>query len=154
MAAQKLLLPYNFTASDRKALDFTIRTFAYRKDIEVTLFHSYTPLPNVDVSDETVTGRLKESFSYLHQKLSELEMTFQEVEEELVKCGFGKDRVKKIFKPRKKEIAAEIIELQKNEKYNFLVLNRKAGRIGRFFSGSVHSKVTATLRNATVCIVC
>ena len=134
MAAQKLLLPYNFTASDRKALDFTIRTFAYRNDIEVTLFHSYTPLPNVDVSDETVTGRLKESFSYLHQKLSE--------------------RVKSIFKPRKREIAAEIIDLQKNEKYNFLVLNRKPGRIGRFFSGSVHSKVTATLRNATVCIVC
>ena len=154
MAAQKLLLPYNFTASDRKALDFTIRTFAYRNDIEVTLFHSYTPLPNVDVSDETVTGRLKESFSYLHQKLSELEMTFQEIEEELVKCGFGQDRVKSIFKPRKKEIAAEIIDLQKNEKYNYLVLNRKPGRIGRFFSGSVHSKVTATLRNATVCIVC
>ena len=154
MAVQKLLLPYNFRASDRKALEFTIRTFAYRKDIEVTLFHSYTPLPKVDVRDETVTGRLKESFSYLHQKLSELEITFQEIKDELIKCGFGQERVKSIFKPRKKEIANEIIDLQKIEKFNFLVLNRKAGRIGRFFSGSVHTKVTAALRNATVCVVC
>ena len=154
MAAEKLLLPYNFTASDRKALEFTIRTFAYRKDIEVTLFHSYTPLPNVDVRDETVTGRLKESFSYLHQKLSELELSFQEIKDELIKSGFGQERVNTIFKPRKKEIAGEIIDLQKREKFNFLILNRKAGRIGRFFSGSVHTKVTATLRNATICIVC
>ena len=154
MAAQKLLLPYNFTASDRKALEFTIRTFAHREDVEVTLFHSYTPLPTVDISNETVTGRLKESFSYLNQKLSELEMTFQEIKEELVEKGFGAERVKSTFKPRKKEIAGEIIDLHRGEKFSFLVLNRKAGKIGRFFSGSVHTKVIAALRNTTVCIVC
>ena len=154
MAAQKLLLPYNFTPSDRKALDFTILTFARRKDVVVTLFHTYTPLPTVDISNETVTGRLKESFSYLNQKLSELEMSFQEVKEELIEKGFGTERVKSAFKPRKKEIAGEIIDLHASEKFSFLVLNRKAGRIGRFFSGSVHTKVIAALRDATVCIVC
>jgi uncharacterized protein (UPF0335 family) len=154
MATQKLLLPYNFKASDRKALAFTIRTFAHREDVEVTLFHSYTPLPTIDISNETVTGRLKESFSYLNQKLSELEMTFEEVKEELVENGFDTERVKSTFKPRKKEIANEIIDLHKSEKFSFLVLNRKVGRIGRFFSGSVHTKVIAALRNATVCIVC
>jgi hypothetical protein len=154
MAAQKLLLPYNFTASDRKALEFTVRTFAHREDIEVTLFHSYTPLPTVDVQSQTITGRLKESFSYLNQKLSELEITFQEIKEELIKDGFGAERVRSTFKPRKKEIAGEIIDLHNSEKFNYLVLNRKAGRIGRFFSGSVHTKVIAASRNVTVCIVC
>ena len=154
MAAKKLLLPYNFTASDRKALDFTIRNFAHREDIEVMLFHAYTPLPDVELRSETVTGRLKESFSYLNQKLSELEITFQEVKDELAKKGFGLDRVKSTFKPRKKEIAGEIIDLHSNEKYDIMVLSRKTGRIGRFFSGSVHSKVIAALRNTTVCVVC
>ena len=60
MAAQKLLLPYNFSESDRKALDFTVSTFGHRDDIEVTIFHAHTPLPSVDVSSETVTGRLTE----------------------------------------------------------------------------------------------
>lgn len=154
MTAQKLLLPYNFTTSDRKALDFTIRTFASREGVEVTLFHVYTPLPQVDVRSETVTGRLKESYSYLNQKLSELELTFQEIKEELVENGFGAERVKSLFKPRKKEIATEIIEMHANEKFNYLVLNRKPGRVGRFFSGSVHTKVISALRDATVCIVC
>ncbi len=154
MAAQKLLLPYNFSASDRKALDFTISTFAHRGDIEVTLFHTYTPLPAIDVRNETVTGRLKESFSYLNQKLSELEFSFQEIKDELIENGFGEERVKSSFKPRKKEIAGEIIDLHASEKFSLLVLNRKTGRIGRFFSSSVHAKVIAALRDATVCIVC
>jgi hypothetical protein len=58
------------------------------------------------------------------------------------------------FKPRKKEIAAEIIDFHASEKFNLMVLNRKAGRIGRYFTGSVHAKVAAALRNTTVCIVC
>jgi hypothetical protein len=154
MSAQKLLLPYNFSGSDRKALDFVVDTFGHRGDIEVTLFHAYTPLPSIDVKGETVTGRLKENITFLNQKLSELEASLQEVKAELVRRGFANDRITVKFKPRKKEIAAEIIELHGSEKFNRLVLNRKPGRIGRFFTGSVHTKVTAALRNTTVCIVC
>ena len=154
MAAQKLLLPYNFSDSDRKALDFAISTFGHRDDIEVTIFHAHTPLPSIDVSSENVTGRLSQNINYLSQKVSELETSLQEVKGEIVRQGFSNDRVKLKFKPRKKEIAAEIIDLHAGEKFNVLVLNRKAGRIGRFFTGSVHVKVAAALRNATVCVVC
>jgi hypothetical protein len=154
MAAQKLLLPYNFSDSDRKALDFVISTFGHRDNIEVTILHAYTPLPSIEVSSETVTGRLSQNINYLSQKVAELETSLQEVKEELVRHGFSNDRVKLKFKPRKKEIAAEIIDLHAGEKFNLLVLNRKPGRIGRFFTGSVHVKVAAALRNATVCIVC
>ncbi|MFZ0133797.1 MAG: universal stress protein [Desulfobacterales bacterium] len=154
MAAHKLLLPYNFSDSDRKALDFAIDTFGHRDDIEVTLFHAYTPLPSIEVSNDTVTGRLKQNVAYLNQKVSELEAALLGVKEELVRRGFSDEKVKLKFKPRKKEIAAEIIDFHTGEKFTLLVLNRKPGRIGRFFTGSVHTKVAAALRNATVCIVC
>ena len=154
MAAQKLLLPYNFSDSDRKALDFVISTFGHRDDIEVTIFHAHTPLPSIDVSSENVTGRLSQNINYLSQKVSEVETSLQEVRVELVRHGFSNDRVKLKFKPRKKEIAAEIIDFHASEKFNLMLLNRKAGRIGRFFTGSVHAKVAAALRNTTVCIVC
>ncbi|MFO7686001.1 MAG: universal stress protein [Desulfobacterales bacterium] len=154
MAVQKLLLPFNFSDSDRKALDFAIGTFGHRNDIEVTIFHAYTPLPSIEVSSETVTGRLKGSMAYLGQKVSELETSLQEVKQEFVRHGFSNDMVKIKFKARRKEIAAEIIDLHTGEKFNLLVLNRKPGRIGRFFTGSVHAKVAAALRNTTVCIVC
>lgn len=38
MAGKKLLLPYNFTDYDKKALDFVVRIFAPLKDAEITLF--------------------------------------------------------------------------------------------------------------------
>lgn len=40
MASEKILLPYNFTGYDQRALDFVIRTFSHLKDVEVTLFHT------------------------------------------------------------------------------------------------------------------
>ena len=154
MAAQKLLLPYNFSDSDRKALDFVISTFGHRDDIEVTIFHAHTPLPSIDVSSENVTGRLSQNINYLSQKVSEVETSLQEVRVELVRHGFSNDRVKLKFKQLNKEIDAEIIDFHDSEKFNLLVLNRKAGSIGLFITVSVHAKEAADLRNENVCIVC
>jgi len=51
MASEKILLPYNFTGYDQRALDFVIRTFSHLKDVEVTLFHTDTPVPEIDMCE-------------------------------------------------------------------------------------------------------
>jgi hypothetical protein len=154
MAGKKLLLPYNFSDSDRRALEFTVEHFGPREEWEITLFHGYTPLPSIEVSGETVTGRLKDNFSYLNQKITELESALQSIKRDLVQRGIAGNRIKSVFKPRKREIAAEILNLHAEEKFQIIVLNRKPGRIGRFFTGSVHGKLMAAIRNSTVCVVC
>ena len=42
MAIQKILLPYNFTSLDQKALDFVINVFSHLKDTEITILNAYT----------------------------------------------------------------------------------------------------------------
>jgi hypothetical protein len=153
MSTQKLLLPYNFSAQDRRALAFTIDTFASRGDVEVTLFHAYPLLPAIDVQDTDVTERLRGSMSYLYSKISELESDFHAVTNELIQGGFKPERVRELFKPRKKDVAAEIMELHGSGKFDCIVLSRRAGKIGRFFTGSVHLKLISALKKGTLCIV-
>ena len=71
MAIQKLLLPYNFTRFDQKALDFVINTFGKLEGIEVTIFNAYIPVPEIETAGSSVTGKLKGSLTYLSQKISE-----------------------------------------------------------------------------------
>jgi hypothetical protein len=153
MSTQKLLLPYNFSNSDRKALEFTISTFGMRKDVVVTLFHAYQLLPGVEVHDKHVTDRLRGGMAYLQTKISDLEKEFLSIKEELIQGGFLKEQIKELFKPRKKDVADEIIELNNIERFNCIVLNRRHGKIGRFFTGSVHQKLISSLKNVSLCIV-
>ncbi len=153
MDGHKILLPYNFTPYDQKAINFIVTTFANQKDIKITLFYAYTPLPSMEVSDDTVTGRLRDSVSYLTKKISEQEAALQSIKDQLVQSGFASADIKCVFKPRKKDVALEIIDLWSTEKFNLIVLNHKRGRVKRFFTGSVYNKLVESLNNTTVCIV-
>ena len=153
MATQKLLLPYHFTHLDQKALNFVTDTFGKLENIAVTVFHAYTPIPEIDTDATSVTGKLKGSLSYLSQKIKEYEALLDEVKDQLVEGGFPENRVDCIFRPRKKDIAAEIIDLVTSDKFDIIVLNRKHARATRFFSGSISHKVVMTLKDVTVCIV-
>jgi len=153
MAGQKLLLPYNFTPQDQKALEFVVDTFASNDDLEVTLFNTYAPLPEIETSGRSITGKLKENIGYLLQKMKDQEEALQAVADQLRERGLGKDQVRYVFKARKKDIAGEIIDQVMKEHYHILVLSRKAGKITRFFTASVYNKVVAALKNVTVCIV-
>ena len=153
MGMQKLLLPYNFTERDRNALEFTANTFAPHADVEVTLFHAYLSLPEVDIQDQQVTERLKGGMGYLQAKISELETEFQNVRDELIDRGFPPARVRAVFRPRKKEVLDAILDLHHRERFNLIVVSRRPGRIGRFFAGSLHSKLIAALTNVTICVV-
>jgi nucleotide-binding universal stress UspA family protein len=153
MAGQKLLLPYNFSSYDQKALNFVVNAFANQEDIKITLFHAYTPLPSMEVSDDQVTGRLKDSVSYLTKKISEQETALESIKDELVQRGFAAAGIQCVFKPRKKDVASEIVDLWSAEKFDVIVLNHKPGRVKRFFTASVYHKVIESLKNTTYCIV-
>ena len=153
MVTQKLLLPYNFTPSDRAMLDFVVRTFSQRGDIEITLFHSYTPVPEIKPENSSVMGRMKENLRHLTQIVSERESGLKDVGKELAGRGFGDDKVNYQFKARKKDIASEIIDIAVGGHFDVVILNRKPGRVARFFSGSTYSKVISGLQGVTVCVV-
>jgi nucleotide-binding universal stress UspA family protein len=153
MAKLKLLLPYNFTRFDQKALNFVIDTFANLDNITVTVFNAYTPIPEIDTDASSITSKLKGSLSFLSQKIKENEALLDEVKDRLVEGGIPENRVECIFRPRKKDIASEIIELLTDAKFDIIVFNRKQARVTRFFSGSISHKVVMNLKDVTVCIV-
>jgi nucleotide-binding universal stress UspA family protein len=153
MAKLKLLLPYNFTRFDQKALNFVIDTFAKLDNITVTVFNAYTPIPEIDTDASSITSKLKGSLSFLSQKIKENEALLDEVKDRLVEGGIPENRVECIFRPRKKDIASEIIELLTDAKFDIIVFNRKQARVTRFFSGSISHKVVMNLKDVTVCIV-
>ncbi len=153
MAAPKILLPYNFRTLDQKALAFANNTFGHLEEVEITLFHAYTPLPEIEAESTSVMGKLKGNLGYLSQKIMQQETELKTVEEKLLQAGFAQNRIHTIFKPRKKDIAAEIIELVTNDKFSVVIINHKSGKASRFFTGSVFSKVVSALKDTTVCIV-
>jgi nucleotide-binding universal stress UspA family protein len=153
MAIQKILVAYNFTSLDQKALDFVANAFGHLEGIEITIFHAYTPVPDIETEASLVTGKLKGSLSYLSQQILQRENELKAVVARLGQDGFPATRINTVFKPRKKDIASEIINLTRDTKFDVIVLNHKAARVARFFTGSVSSKVVMTLKDTTVCIV-
>ena len=153
MATQKLLLPYNFTPFDQKALEFIINFFGKSEDIEVTLFNAYTPVPEIDTASSSVTGKLKGSLSYLSQKISEQEAELKAIKQLLVENGFADERVHTVFQPRRKDIAGEIIDIATENHFDIVVISHKPGKATRFFTGSRYGKVISALKNVTVCVV-
>ena len=153
MAIQKILVAYNFTKLDQKAIEFITSTFAHLDGIEITFFHAYTPIPEIDTQVSKVTGKLKSSLGYLSQQIMQRENDLKAITEDLARHNLGKSQIHTIFRPRKKDIASEIIHLTRKLNFDVIVLNRKASRVTRFFSGSVSHKVLMTLKETTVCIV-
>ena len=153
MAIQKLLLPYNFTRFDQKALDFVISTYRNREDIEITIFNAYTPVPEIETTASSVTGKLKGSLNYLSQKIAEQETELKMLKQKLVDNGFTAGLVHTVFQPRKKEVASEIIDIATDNEFDVIVISHKPGKATRFFTGSRYSKVIAALKEVTVCVV-
>jgi hypothetical protein len=153
MAGRKILLPYNFTNGDQKALDFVISTFVHLKDVEVTLFYAYTPVPEIKMNDSPVMDKLKANLNYLAQNIKEQEVGLSAAKQSLLENGFSENQIRYIFKPRKKDVAGEIIDLATEGHHDLIVINRKPGKITRFFTGSVFSKVVSGLKNKTVCLI-
>lgn len=149
----KILLPYNFTSHDKKALDFVSRTYSDKKDAEVTLFNAYSPVPTIEMRGSPIMEQMNETLSYLAQRVKEQEGDIRAIKNQLLGKGFSEDKIHIVFEPKKKDVAGDIIDLAQDGQFNVVVLNRKPGKIARFFTGSISSKVIAALKNTTVCIV-
>jgi nucleotide-binding universal stress UspA family protein len=147
------LVAYNFTQLDQKAIEFVTTTFAHLDGVEITFFHAYTPIPEIETQPSVVTGKLKSSLTYLSQQIMQRENDLKAIIDKLANTELAKCRIHTIFRPRKKDIASEIISLNRDANFDAIVLNRKASRVTRFFSGSVSNKVLMTLKDTAVCIV-
>jgi nucleotide-binding universal stress UspA family protein len=152
MSIPKILLPYNFSALDQKAVSFAIQMFKPMEGADITVFHAYTPLPGIEIKTGMVTEKMKGSLRHLSQQLIEQENILKTVALNLSQSGFP-NRAHALFKPRKKDIANEIIETARDMQFEFIILNRKHERITRFFSSSVSQKIITTLTNTNICIV-
>jgi hypothetical protein len=146
MSGPKILVPYNFTSNDEKSIDLVIQNFGQQQDAQVTLFHAYIPVPDIDISDKTVMGRMAANLSYLRQKINELEVELVKAKDRLINAGFHDDRVAYVFKPQEKDAAQEIIDLAKKGKFTAIVLNSSPVSIRKFFTLSVSKKVIKTLK--------
>lgn len=153
MAMLKILVPYNLTANDKKALEFVFSMFLDQPEAEVTLYHVHPPVPDISIGKDTVMERMRSNISYLNQRLQEQENELRNACLELVEKGFAEERIRKAFEPKRKDLATDIIEKAQSGNYQMIVLNRKSGRAARFFTAPVHAKVAAGMTNATVCIV-
>ncbi len=153
MSPQKILVPYNFTAMDRKALDFVVRVFGTDTEARVTLFNTYTALPEVETDSSTVMGRLKTGVQFLADEVRKRESELLAACQTLIEGGFGGDRLDHVFRPRSKDIADEIAEEAKSGEYTVVVLTCRPERVTRFFVRSVHDKVITSLKNMAICVV-
>ena len=153
MDTPKILLPYNFTSYDKNALNFVCRTFSDKKEAEVTLFNAYTPAPTIEMRGSPIMEQMKDTLSYLSQRVKEQEEALKTIKNHLLSKGFSENNIEIVFEPKKRDVAGDIIDMAKDGQFNVVVLNRKPGKIARFFAGSVSSKVVAALKNTTVCIV-
>lgn len=154
MDGPNILLPYNFTPFDQKALDFVIETFCSNPDARVTLFNTYAQPPDLGVTSSPIMEKMKGNVAYLSQKLNELKEELSAVADRLTEAGMAPDRVRTTFRPKRKDVAGDIIDMAVEGRFNVVVLNHKSASVTRFIKGKVYDKVVTTLRGRTVCVVC
>lgn len=150
MATFRILLPYNYSPNDQKAIRFAIDAFAGKKDARVTLFHAYTPLPEIDVTASPENTKMRSGITYLTKERNEKEEALKEVGDMLVAGGFDRDAISCVFKRRVKNSAEEIVDAVAG--FNVLVLSRGAGRVTHFFTRSIYARVVTALRGVTICV--
>jgi hypothetical protein len=150
MDRQKILVPYNFTANDEKCLRFVVERYKKNPGVEITLFHAYSPVPSVEISDKTVMQRVSGGLSYLRQKISENEKAIQDARADLIRAGFAEDMVSYVFKVQKKDVAQEIVDYVRENRFTTILLNRSPVSIANFFTVSVSQKVTKALKGLTI----
>lgn len=124
MDIKRILIPYNFTDLDRKALAFVGQSFSHIREAEVALFNVYTPIPTIAMTGSPVMKKMHENLSYLKKLIAEQEDALKTARDILLSKGFSEKRVRIVFKPKKTDIASHIIETATKDA-PFLSLTRK-----------------------------
>ena len=150
MATFRILLPYNYSPNDQKAIRFAIEVFSGQNEARITLFHAYTPLPIIDVTASPENVKMRSGMTYLAAELKEKEEALKGVGDMMVESGFDRDAVTCVFKKRVKRAAEEIVDTVAG--CNVLVLSRGAGKVTHFFTRSIYARVVTALRGVTICV--
>jgi nucleotide-binding universal stress UspA family protein len=153
MGAQNILVPYNFTQNDEKAIAVVIDSYGQQPDTQITLFHAYVPIPNIEISDKTVMQRMAGNLAYLRQKNYDLQEELKRAQQRLVSAGFSEKNVQCIFKPQEKETAQEIIDQAVKGRYTAIVLNHHPSKIRKYFTPSVTKRVARALKDIELTVV-
>ncbi|MDA3918191.1 MAG: hypothetical protein PF690_14620 [Deltaproteobacteria bacterium] len=138
----KILIPYNFKPNDEKAVHYTGQRYRREKEVEITLFHAFASVPEINVKNNTIMEKMKLNIYYLRQQREERRQAMEKVRGVLVDYGFASQNVHCLFQPIKTDIAADIIQLWKLENFNVVVLNRNPGNILNYFSRSISKRLT------------
>ncbi|MCP3874548.1 MAG: hypothetical protein GY699_15505 [Desulfobacteraceae bacterium] len=140
--AVKILVPYNFTRNDEKAVKFVGQRYNEEKDIEITLFHSYPAVLEIDVKNNPIMEKMKSNVSYLRQLREERRQAMEKAKETLMSYGLAGHQIHCLFQPAHEDIATDIIKLWKFENFDVIVLNRNPGSIVNYFSKSISKRIT------------
>ncbi|WP_300464198.1 hypothetical protein [Desulfobacula sp.] len=137
----KILIPYNFTPNDEKAIEFVGRRYGKRKHVEITLFHAFTPVPEIDNRNNPIMDKVVHNTTYLHRQQDEQKNALEVARQKLINYGFDGNDIKCRYLPVKKDVADDIIRLWKTEAFDAVVLNRNPGNIINYFTRSISKRV-------------
>jgi hypothetical protein len=152
MAAIKILVPYNFSVHEWKAFDFVINILGVRKDAKITLFNTYVPVPEIDLTGNPELDKMKGGLIFLSEELKRKEQGLQSAVTYFLQHGFLEDQVDFVFKKKEKDVAEEIVDAVVGGHYDIVVLRPTPGKVSRLFARSVHEKVLRALKGVCVCI--
>ena len=153
MAGKRILVPFNFTDYDERALHYVIRTFAGKKAVHITLLHVYAPLPELDGYSNPVFGRLKNTMASMWKEVREKEQDLKRVKEDLLENGFHEDQIAYVFKPGAKSIGREIVEMARSGEYDAVVITQKPGKATRAFTRKAHDALLSELKDTEIVII-
>ena len=140
--AVRILIPYNFTMNDEKSIDFVGNRYARKKEVEITLFHAFTPVPEIDTRNNPIMDKMNRSTSFLKSRQEEQKNAMESTRQKLMTYGFAGHNILCLYNPVRQDIASDIIRLWKTGKFDVVVLNRNPGNIINYFSRSISKRVT------------
>jgi len=153
MVGKRVLVPFNFTDYDERALHYVMRTFADQERVFITLFHVYTPLPELDGYSSPSLGRLKATIASMWQEVRENEKDLKRVKEDLLENGFHESQINYQSKPGTKNIGAEIVGAARNGNYDIVIISQKPKNASRAFRRKVHDALLSALVNTEIVII-
>ena len=153
MPGKKILVPFNFTEYDEKALHYVLRNYAGNKWAYVTLFHVYTPLPETKGFSDTTLSRLSSTVAAMAGEIREKEAELKKTVQDLIQSGFAEEQLDYIFKQRQKSIGQEVVEIVLEKGYDTVVLTSRPAKMKHAFTRNVHDKLLTTLKDKEICII-
>lgn len=153
MAGKRVLVPFNFSDYDERSLHYVIRNYAGQKWAKVTLFHAYTPLPELDGYSNPSLRRVKGAMASMWKEIREKEKDLKKILLDLKDSGFSEAQLDCIFKPRERGIGDEIVQSCREGGFDTVVLCRKPGKASRLLTRAIHDRLLSSLRDTEIVII-